>query len=84
MQPFSPIHSDHLWIYFTEFDYTDAKITKYYLPRIMKYYVKAYFDIVKKMIEDHREIFNKYFQEYDNYEKVLIAWVKDKHLHAIK
>lgn len=50
----------------------------------MKYYVKAYFDIVKKMIEDHREIFNKYFQEHDNYEKVLVAWVKDKHLHAIK
>lgn len=78
MPPYKPLNAFDMYDYFTSFDVSDWVMIKLYLLKTIKYYCKAYPEIIKEMLTVYRQEFDKYF-EYDNSEKVITHYLKKKY-----
>ena len=75
MSAYKPINAFDMFSYFQGFDKADKNVIKLFLLKTIKYYCKAYPDIIKNVMVDYRYELFPYF-EYENPEKVITAYLK--------
>lgn len=50
---FKPISDYHFWEWLDQQPYNDSTYIKYFLLKTLKYYIKTYPDMIKRVIQDH-------------------------------
>lgn len=78
MSPYKPLNAFDMFDYLTSFDVTDRVLIRLYLLKTIKYYCKAYPDVIKEMLMVYQQEFAAYY-EYDNAEKVIISYLKKRY-----
>lgn len=75
---FKPISDYHFWEWLDQQPYNDSTYIKYFLLKTLKYYVKTYPDMIKRVIQDHRHDLQHHIDTQETNEKILSSYIKSR------